>query len=110
MGLTRARKRAKLSFAVNRRIHGLWSSTVPSRFIDELPPGSVDVIDAPVARGLHDVFLVLDGPRARALAASGAFGEDRGQGLQPVLHRVTDVDAIQAILRDSTKRSYPHAA
>jgi DNA helicase-2/ATP-dependent DNA helicase PcrA len=47
VGLTRARKRAKLSFAVNRRIHGLWSSTIPSRFIDELPPGSVDVIDAP---------------------------------------------------------------
>src|SRR5205085_2999600 len=37
VGLTRARKRAKLSFAVNRRIHGLWSSTIPSRFIDELP-------------------------------------------------------------------------
>ncbi|WP_132253092.1 ATP-dependent helicase [Methylobacterium segetis] len=47
VGLTRARKRAKLSFAVNRRIHGLWSSTIPSRFIDELPPGSVDVVEAP---------------------------------------------------------------
>ena len=47
VGITRARKRAKLSFAVNRRIHGLWSSTIPSRFIDELPPGSVDVIEAP---------------------------------------------------------------
>ncbi|KAB1072870.1 AAA family ATPase [Methylobacterium planeticum] len=47
VGLTRARKRAKLSFAVNRRIHGLWSSTIPSRFIDELPEASVDVIEAP---------------------------------------------------------------
>ncbi|GJE18327.1 ATP-dependent helicase [Methylobacterium marchantiae] len=47
VGLTRARKRAKLSFAVNRRIHGLWSSTVPSRFIDELPASAVDVVDAP---------------------------------------------------------------
>ena len=47
VGLTRARKRAKLSFAVNRRIHGLWSSTVPSRFIDELPHEAVDVVDAP---------------------------------------------------------------
>ncbi|GJE40634.1 ATP-dependent helicase [Methylobacterium persicinum] len=47
VGLTRARKRAKLSFAVNRRIHGLWSSTIPSRFIDELPPASVDVVEAP---------------------------------------------------------------
>ncbi|HEX8417503.1 MAG TPA: UvrD-helicase domain-containing protein [Methylobacterium sp.] len=47
VGLTRARKRAKLSFAVNRRIHGLWSSTIPSRFIDELPEACVDVLDAP---------------------------------------------------------------
>jgi DNA helicase-2/ATP-dependent DNA helicase PcrA len=47
VGITRARKRAKLSFAVNRRIHGLWSSTIPSRFIDELPPGAVDVVEAP---------------------------------------------------------------
>jgi DNA helicase II / ATP-dependent DNA helicase PcrA len=47
VGLTRARKRAKLSFAVNRRIHGLWSSTIPSRFIDELPETAVDVVEAP---------------------------------------------------------------
>ena len=70
----------------------------------------VDIIDAPANRGLHDIFLVLDGPRARALAASGAFGEDRGQGLQPVLLRVSDVDAVQAILRDGAARAYPHAA
>ena len=70
----------------------------------------VDLIDAPADRGRHDIFLVLDGPRARALAASGAFGEDRGQGLQPVLHHVSDVDAVQAILRDGTARAYPHAA
>lgn len=49
VGLTRARKRAKISFAVNRRIHGLWSSTVPSRFIDELPEASVEVRDAPAS-------------------------------------------------------------
>src|SRR5689334_7246947 len=47
VGLTRARKRAKLSFAVNRRIHGLWNSTVPSRFIDELPEADVEVVEAP---------------------------------------------------------------
>ena len=47
VGLTRARARAKIYFASNRRIHGLWSSTVPSRFIDELPPGNVEVTEAP---------------------------------------------------------------
>lgn len=59
----------------------------------------VDVIEAPAERGLRDVFLVLDGPRARAFASSGAFGEAQAQGLQPVLHRIRDVDAVHEILR-----------
>lgn len=59
----------------------------------------VDVIDTPVDGGLRDVFLVLDGPHALAVASSGAFGETRQQGLQPVLHHVSDVDAIRDVLR-----------
>jgi len=43
VGLTRARKRAKIYFATNRRIHGLWTTTVPSRFLDELPEAHVEV-------------------------------------------------------------------
>jgi len=71
----------------------------------------VDVIDAPAERGLHDIFLVLDGPRARAVAASGAFGEAGGHGLQPVLHRVADVDAVHELLRQKgATLAYPHAA
>ncbi|MEH6630783.1 MAG: UvrD-helicase domain-containing protein [Halopseudomonas aestusnigri] len=37
VGLTRARKRAIISFAANRRMHGSWASAIPSRFVDELP-------------------------------------------------------------------------
>jgi DNA helicase-2/ATP-dependent DNA helicase PcrA len=47
VGLTRARKRLKLYFSSNRRIHGLWQATIPSRFIDELPEASVEVAEAP---------------------------------------------------------------
>jgi ATP-dependent DNA helicase UvrD/PcrA len=46
VGLTRARKRAKIYFATNRRIHGLWTSTMPSRFLDELPEAHVEVTEA----------------------------------------------------------------
>jgi DNA helicase-2/ATP-dependent DNA helicase PcrA len=46
VGLTRARKHARICFAINRRIHGLWSSTVPSRFLDELPEAHVEVMEA----------------------------------------------------------------
>ncbi len=46
VGLTRARRNARIYFAINRRIHGLWNSTVASRFLDELPEGHVDVTEA----------------------------------------------------------------
>jgi DNA helicase-2/ATP-dependent DNA helicase PcrA len=46
VGLTRARKLAKVYFATNRRIRGMWTSTVPSRFLDELPEAHVEVKEA----------------------------------------------------------------
>jgi DNA helicase-2/ATP-dependent DNA helicase PcrA len=46
VGLTRARRRAKLYFATNRRIHGTWSTTIPSRFLDELPSANVEVTES----------------------------------------------------------------
>jgi len=59
----------------------------------------VDVIDAPAGDGLHDVFFVLDGPRARALAASGAFGEvGRGPHLRPVFEAVDDAEGARNVL------------
>src|SRR5271170_225659 len=45
VGLTRARRQAKIYFASNRRIRGLWQSTQPSRFIDELPESHVEVLE-----------------------------------------------------------------
>jgi hypothetical protein len=55
-------------------------------------------------RALHDVFLVLDGPYARAMAASGAFdGEGdalRGDGaLRPVFNAIQDAETVTALLR-----------
>ena len=46
VGLTRARRRAKLYFATNRRIHGTWSTTIPSRFLDELPVHNVEITES----------------------------------------------------------------
>ncbi|WP_237212807.1 ATP-dependent helicase [Falsiroseomonas oryziterrae] len=37
VGITRARRRAIISHAANRRIYGNWSPAIPSRFLDELP-------------------------------------------------------------------------
>ena len=42
VGITRARKRAMISHAANRRIYANWQSSVPSRFVDELPEEHVE--------------------------------------------------------------------
>lgn len=44
VGMTRARKRAYISFAANRRMYGNWMSAIPSRFIDELPPAHIETM------------------------------------------------------------------
>ena len=46
VGITRAKRRAKIYFATNRRIHGMWQTTTPSRFIDDLPPAHVEVVES----------------------------------------------------------------
>ncbi len=45
VGLTRAKRRAFIYFATNRRIHGMWQTTIPSRFLDELPEEHVTVAE-----------------------------------------------------------------
>ena len=51
VGLTRARRHVRLSFAANRRIYNQWQSSIPSRFIDELPKDSIEYASEP---GLYE--------------------------------------------------------
>ncbi len=46
VGITRARRAVKIYFAANRRVRGLWQTSLPSRFIDELPEDHVEVVEA----------------------------------------------------------------
>jgi hypothetical protein len=66
------------------------------------------VIEAPLKKHAN-LFLVLDGPQARALAASGAFGE-RGDSdaLVPVFAAIDDAETAQEILRNP-RHSQPEA-
>ena len=67
VGLTRARQRVHLSFAANRRIYNQWQSSIPSRFIDELPKDAVEYLSE---QGLYE------GQRTMALddEQGSAFG------------------------------------
>jgi len=51
VGLTRAKRNLHIWFTSNRRIHGLWQSTIPSRFFDELPEAHVEVAETGSAYG-----------------------------------------------------------
>ncbi len=50
VGLTRARRRAYVFYAANRRLFHQWQSNIPSRFVDELP---ADHIETRAATGLY---------------------------------------------------------
>ncbi len=73
VGITRAEKICTISFAANRRVYGQWQSSMPSRFIDELPEAHVDVLTPP---GLYGGGYGAAGmsasasPQAQAMAGS----------------------------------------
>ena len=54
VGITRAKKRATISFAQNRRVHNLWQTSLPSRFIDELPQDNVATDEMDTGYGGYD--------------------------------------------------------
>jgi len=68
VGLTRAKQNLHLWFVSNRRIHGLWQSTIPSRFLDELPEAHVEVADAGNSYGGYSA----------PYGGSGGFASGRG--------------------------------
>ena len=42
VAITRARRRATIMHAANRRIYGQWTSSIPSRFVGELPAEHIE--------------------------------------------------------------------
>ena len=72
VGLTRAKKNLHIWFVSNRRIHGLWQSTIPSRFLDELPEEHVEICDAGNSYGGYG-----------SAYGGGSFAAGRGGGTNP---------------------------
>jgi DNA helicase-2/ATP-dependent DNA helicase PcrA len=70
VGLTRARKRALVSCAANRQVHGQWMTSLPSRFLSELPDEHV----------LVESEAGLMGNTAGGSGSTGGAGAWRGSG------------------------------
>ena len=62
--------RAKITFAQNRRNHGMWQQALPSRFIDELPVDHVEVAETKASMAAMGRAA---STRRRTLFASGFY-------------------------------------
>jgi DNA helicase-2/ATP-dependent DNA helicase PcrA len=69
VGITRAQRLCTISFAANRRVYNQWQSQLPSRFIDELPKGNVEVLTPP---GLYGGGYGAAAPGGSSLADNAA--------------------------------------
>ena len=72
VGLTRARRRAWVLHAANRRVYGQWQSSIPSRFVGELPREHVDEeVTMTGGPSLWRAHLSNDDPFAHVARAAG---------------------------------------
>src|SRR3954447_12308454 len=69
VALTRARLHLRIYFASNRRVHGMWQTNMPSRFLDELPEAHVEGTEAKGGFG---------GYNASRFDEAAAFGSSYG--------------------------------
>ncbi|MBV8839490.1 MAG: UvrD-helicase domain-containing protein, partial [Alphaproteobacteria bacterium] len=124
VGLTRARRRARISFVSNRRIHGSWASSLPSRFLDELPEASVEVIeqqggfanyganygasrfDTMQSFGSNYTTPGWQRAQARKARGSGGFEEDQTDDFD-VAQEAPEADAPRPKARPAAKRRTP---
>ena len=82
VGITRARRQLFISFAANRRVHGLWQSAIPSRFVQEIP---TENLLEEMAQGLSvgRVEPVMHGEAESRIGKPG-YGPGWGRMAQPV--------------------------
>jgi DNA helicase II / ATP-dependent DNA helicase PcrA len=102
VGLTRAKLKAKITFAQNRRTHGMWQQAIPSRFIDELPIAHVEVAED---RGFHGSYGQSRFDTAENLFASGFYetpGWQRAQRNRPPGSTPSNPRAREPITIDGT--------
>ncbi len=84
VGLTRARRRAIVSWAANRRIYASWQSSIPSRFVSELPEEHVARVAAPGLQAARTAE-----PASSLFPAIGFGGARRGRVIEAGAWEIT---------------------
>jgi DNA helicase II / ATP-dependent DNA helicase PcrA len=100
VGVTRAKRDARISFAANRLVYGRWTSQLPSRFVDELP---IDHVEPESETGYYGASAGLKEAKSRWDEAT-SFGSGysspgwkRGQAFAAA-RQPTDRPARQALI------------
>lgn len=84
VAITRARRRCTILYAANRRIYGQWTSSIPSRFIAELPEAHIEQ-ESTLSGGAslwRAQWSERDDPFAHVARDNAARGQSRGPGWQ----------------------------
>ncbi|MFM5886113.1 MAG: ATP-dependent helicase [Novosphingobium sp.] len=105
VAITRARRRCTITHAANRRIYGQWTSSIPSRFIGELPQAHVE--QETTLSGGASLW------RAQWSEASDPFAHvARGTGRGPGWQRATtrEFDTTPKRVAESTRSAASFAA
>ncbi len=84
VAITRARRRCTILHAANRRIYGQWTSSIPSRFIAELPEAHIaqETTLTGGASMWKASWSERDDPFAHVARDAAARGQGRGPGWQ----------------------------
>jgi DNA helicase-2/ATP-dependent DNA helicase PcrA len=110
VAITRARRRCTILHAANRRIYGQWSSSIPSRFIAEIPADHVNV-ETTLTGGAslwRANWSEQDDPFAHVSSARPERSQARGPGWQRALS--TGYDKVPKRLQEPGRSAASFAA
>ncbi|MCB2057244.1 MAG: UvrD-helicase domain-containing protein [Novosphingobium sp.] len=110
VAITRARRRCTILHAANRRIYGQWTSSIPSRFIAELPPAHIEQ-ESTLSGGASlwkAQWSEAGDPFAHVARDNAARGATRGPGWQRAAAR--QYDAPPRRLPEATRSAASFAA
>jgi DNA helicase-2/ATP-dependent DNA helicase PcrA len=110
VAITRARRRCTILHAANRRIYGQWTSSIPSRFIAELPEAHVEQ-ESTLSGGASlwkAQWSETSDPFAHVARDNAARGATRGPGWQRAAAR--QYDATPRRLAEATRSAASFAA
>ena len=107
VAITRAKRRCTIIHAANRRIYGQWNSSIPSRFVEELPDEFID--RETTMTGGASLWRANWSEEADPFAhVSKARSDARGPGWQRALS--TGYDTKQSVVKESRRSAASFAA